>query len=97
MKIAILGCGWLGLELGKRLREQNHEVRGSVTKHERMQEVRAAGMVPYSIKLYEKGIQGDIRSFLSGINILIIDIPPGLKKESGSEFCEKDQKVTSLY
>ncbi len=93
MKIAILGCGWLGLELGKRLREQNHEVRGSVTRHERMQEVRAAGLVPYSIKLYEKGIQGDIRSFLSGVNTLIIDIPPGLRKNPEVNFVKKIKKL----
>ncbi|PTX45221.1 nucleoside-diphosphate-sugar epimerase [Christiangramia gaetbulicola] len=93
MKIAILGCGWLGLELGKRLWEQNHEVRGSVTRHERMQEVRAAGIVPYSIKLFEKGIQGDMRSFLSGANILIIDIPPGLRKNPEGNFVKKIKKL----
>jgi len=93
MKIAILGCGWLGLELGKRLWEQNHEVRGSVTRHERMQEVRAAGIVPYSIKLFEKGIQGDMRSFLSGANVLIIDIPPGLRKNPEGNFVKKIKKL----
>ena len=89
MKISILGCGWLGLELGKRLRAENHEVRGSVTSMEKMQEVREAGIVPYSIKLFEKGIQGDIRSFLSGVNILIIDIPPGLRKNPEANFVKK--------
>ncbi len=93
MKIAILGCGWLGLELGKRLWEQNHEVRGSVTRHERMQKVRAAGIVPYSIKLFEKGIQGDMRSFLSGTDILIIDIPPGLRKNPEGNFVKKIKKL----
>ena len=93
MKIAVLGCGWLGMELGRRLREENHEVRGSVTRHERMQEVRAAGIVPYSIKLFEKGIQGDIRSFLSGVNILIVDIPPGLRKNPEVDFVKKIKKL----
>ncbi len=89
MKISILGCGWLGLELGKRLRQENHEVKGSVTRSERMAELRSAGIVPYSIKLFEKGIQGDIRSFLSGANILIIDIPPGLRKNPEANFVKK--------
>ncbi|MCH4822652.1 SDR family NAD(P)-dependent oxidoreductase [Gramella lutea] len=93
MKIAILGCGWLGMELGKRLRKDNHEVRGSVTRMEKMQEVRAAGVVPYSIKLFEKGIQGDIRSFLSGINVLVIDIPPGLRKNPEVNFVKKIKKL----
>ncbi|TBW27889.1 SDR family NAD(P)-dependent oxidoreductase [Gramella sp. KN1008] len=89
MKIAILGCGWLGLELGKRLRQQNHEVKGSVTRMERMADLRTAGLIPYSIKLYEKGVQGDIRSFLSGAEILIVDIPPGLRKNPETDFVKK--------
>lgn len=93
MKISILGCGWLGMELGKRLRQENHEVRGSVTKMEKMSEVRAAGIVPYSIKLFEKGIQGDIRSFLSGINVLIVDVPPGLRKNPEINFVKKIKKL----
>ncbi|WP_300433913.1 NAD(P)H-binding protein [Christiangramia sp.] len=89
MKISILGCGWLGMELGKRLRKENHEVRGSVTSMEKFAEVRAAGIVPYSIKLFEKGIQGDIRSFLSGTDLLIVDVPPGLRKNPDINFVKK--------
>ncbi|MDR5591537.1 NAD(P)H-binding protein [Christiangramia sediminicola] len=93
MKISILGCGWLGMELGKRLRKENHEVRGSVTRIERMSEIRSAGVVPYSIKLFEKGIQGDIRSFLSGAEVLIVDIPPGLRKNPEVNFVKKIKKL----
>jgi len=93
MKISILGCGWLGMELGKRLYKENHEVRGSVTRMEKMSEVRDAGMIPYSIKLFERGIQGDIRSFLSGINILIVDVPPGLRKNPEINFVKKIKKL----
>lgn len=81
------------MELGKRLRKENHEVRGSVTRVEKLTEVRNAGMVPYSIKLYEKGIQGDIRSFLSGIEVLVIDIPPGLRKNPDVNFVKKIKKL----
>ena len=93
MKISILGCGWLGMELGKRLRNENHEVRGSVTSMEKLTEVRAAGIVPYSIKLFEKGIQGDIRSFLSGTNLLIVDVPPGLRKKPEINFVKKIENL----
>lgn len=89
MKISILGCGWLGFELGKKLVEENHEVRGSVTRHEKMTELRQVGIIPYSIKIFEKGVQGDLRSFLSGAEILIIDIPPGLRKNPEADFVEK--------
>lgn len=81
------------MELGKRLRKENHEVKGSVTSMEKLAEVRSVGIVPYSIKLFEKGIQGDIRSFLSGTNLLIIDIPPGLRKNPDINFVKKVKKL----
>lgn len=56
---------------------------------DKMSEVRSAGIVPYSIKLFEKGIQGDIRSFLSGTNLLIVDVPPGLRKNPEIDFVKK--------
>jgi len=93
MKISILGCGWLGMELGKRLRKENYEVRGSVTSTDKLMEVRAAGMVPYTIKLFEKGIQGDIRSFLSGTSVLIVDIPPGIRKKPKIDFVKKIENL----
>lgn len=63
MRIAILGCGWLGIELAKKLKKENHEVRGSVANIENMAKLREAKIIPYNIKLFEKGVQGDIRSF----------------------------------
>lgn len=89
MKIAILGCGWLGLELGKSLKAENHEIKGSITRMERMAALHEAGIVPYSIKLFENGVQGDISSFLSGAEVLVVDIPPGLRKNPDSNFVEK--------
>lgn len=89
MKIAILGCGWIGLEFGKLLKANNHEVKGSVTRMERMDQLHKAGIVPYAIKLFENGIQGDISSFLSGVDLLLVDIPPGLRKDPDSNFLRK--------
>lgn len=93
MKIAILGCGWLGLKLGASLSKENHEVRGSVTRIEKMAELRQAGIIPYTIKIFEKGIQGDLRSFVSGCEILIVDIPPGLRKDPETDFVQKIRNI----
>ena len=89
MKIAILGCGWLGFDLGKVLYSKHHEVRGSVTRMEKMTELRAEGIIPYSLKLYEKGIQGDMRSFLSRTDVIVVDVPPGLRKNPEGNFVKK--------
>lgn len=95
MKISILGCGWLGKELAKKLIEENHAVRGSVTSLEKMHELRSAGIIPYQIKLYKKGVQGDIRSFLSGCEVLIVSIPPGLRSDPKTDFIGKVRNLIS--
>lgn len=93
MKIAILGCGWLGFELGKELRALNHEVKASVTRNEKFVDLHAAGLVPYTIKLYEKGIQGDIRSFLAKSDCIVVNIPPGLRKNPEADFVSKVRTI----
>lgn len=95
MKISILGCGWLGKELGKKLISENYEVRGSVTSMENMAELRKAGIIPYQLKIFEKGIQGDIRSFLSGCEVLIVSVPPGLRRDPEIDFVEKIRNLIS--
>lgn len=93
MRIAIMGCGWLGIELAKKLKSKNHEVRGSVANIENMAKLREAKIIPYNIKLFEKGVQGDIRSFFSGCQVIIIAVPPGLRKNPESNFVKKMRKV----
>ncbi len=93
MKIAILGCGWLGIELAKKLKKENHEVRGSVANIENMAKLREARIIPYNIKLFEKGVQGDIRSFFSGCQVIIIAVPPGLRRNPEVNFVKKMRKV----
>src|SRR5690606_34435708 len=89
MNISILGCGWLGLPLAKNLLEQGHVVKGSTTTREKMSHLTAAGITPYQIKRYEDGVQGDLSSFLLDTELLIIDIPPGLRKDPDADFTAK--------
>ncbi len=95
MNISILGCGWLGLPLAKRLLEVGHIINGSTTSRDKMSALRAEGMVPYEIQLFEEGIQGDISSFLGTSKILIIDIPPGLRKDPEVNFVAKINRLKS--
>ncbi|MFD1094359.1 SDR family NAD(P)-dependent oxidoreductase [Salegentibacter chungangensis] len=89
MNIAILGCGWLGLPLAKSFIEEGNFVKGSTTNRNRMQELKTAGITPYVLHLFAEGIQGDISAFLAETEVLIIDIPPGLRKDPQSDFVGK--------
>ncbi|TDN95184.1 nucleoside-diphosphate-sugar epimerase [Salegentibacter sp. 24] len=92
MNISILGTGWLGFPLAKILQKE-HAIKGSVTSQEKMQELRNIGITPYQIKIFTEGVQGDLTSFLANSEILIIDIPPGLRKDPNADFVGKIGRI----
>ncbi len=51
MKISILGCGWLGLPLGKYLVENGHSVKGSTTSENKLALLSEVGIEPFLLKL----------------------------------------------
>lgn len=93
MNISVLGCGWLGLPLAKEILNKGHKVKGSTTTREKLNSLSSEGIIPYQIKLFEEGIQGDITSFLKDTDVLIIDIPPGLRKDPTENFIAKISKL----
>ena len=79
-KISILGCGWLGLPLAKSLLSKGHEIKGSTTSESKLEVLKNAGILPFQIQLEEYQIIGNIEDFLNETDVLIIDIPPGLRR-----------------
>jgi len=73
--VSILGCGWLGLPLGKYLRNHRFSVKGSVTTPEKFGLLRTSGVVPYRIVLNDSEIEVDDPAFFE-TDVLIISIPP---------------------
>lgn len=82
--IAILGCGWLGLPLAKSLLLKRYEVKGSTTSERKLDVLKNAGILPFQIQLEAQQIIGTIEEFLNESDVLIIDIPPGLRREISS-------------
>lgn len=79
-QISILGCGWLGFPLAKKLLSEGYSVKGSTTSEAKTSVLAANEIIPFRVALSEDGIQGPITDFLERSEILIIDIPPGLRK-----------------
>lgn len=73
--VSILGCGWLGLPLAKRLMAEGHPVKGSTTTIRRQEELDAAGVESYLIDLNEHVSTNRLKQFLA-TDILVIDVPP---------------------
>ncbi|MEL1246874.1 SDR family oxidoreductase [Flavobacterium helocola] len=84
IKISILGCGWLGLPLAKSLLSKGYEVKGSTTSESKLDVLKNAGISPFQIQLEENQIIGTIEDFLKETDVLVIDIPPGLRRETST-------------
>ncbi len=84
IKISILGCGWLGLPLAKSLLSKGYEVKGSTTSESKLDVLENSGISPFQIQLEENQIIGTIEDFLKETDVLVIDIPPGLRREISS-------------
>ena len=83
-KIAILGCGWLGLPLAKSLLSKDYEVKGSTTSESKLDLLKNVGISPFQIQLEEHQIIGNMEDFLKETDVLVIDIPPGLRRETST-------------
>ena len=82
-RISIIGCGWLGLSLGRNLASEGYAVKGSTTRSEKLPLLKEAGITPYLFQLTPDPT--DDLAILSETDILIINIPPG-KSDGGSDF-----------
>jgi nucleoside-diphosphate-sugar epimerase len=74
-KISIIGCGWLGLPLGKFLVEKGFDIKGSTTSEEKLQQLETANIQPFLIKA-GKELEGENLPYFFNADILIINIPP---------------------
>lgn len=78
-KISILGCGWLGLPLAKKLIEKGNLVKGSTTSEDKLSILKEAAINPFLVALESESISTSVTDFLLDSEVLIIDIPPKLR------------------
>lgn len=88
-RISILGCGWLGFPLAKSLISSGYKVKGSVRRKSKFKTLTATSIQPYLLELEGEIIKGDLNGFLDDTSILIISIPPGLRKNPSESFVGK--------
>ena len=92
--IGILGCGWLGLAIGKHLLELGYSVRGSTRSKSSFAPLQTAGIAPYQVELHSEGTRGELDDFLEGIAILLIAVPPGIRRDPSKRFDLSIQKLS---
>ena len=77
--IGIMGCGWFGLPLAKALLKDNFSVKGTTTSLDKIKILENEGILAFEISVSETGIKGPIVHFLEDLNVLVINVPPGLR------------------
>ena len=92
-KIGIIGCGWLGLPLAKMFVSNNYKVKGSTTTKEKLETLKKEGIEPYLIEITENSISESITSFLDGLDLLIVNIPPKIRKGGNIKYSKKIEKL----
>jgi len=88
-KICVIGCGWLGLPLAKELIELGHGVHGSTTSKEKLSTLKNEQINPFLIQFSSEGVSGNITSCLKDCQTLIVNIPPGLRKNPENDYVKQ--------
>jgi nucleoside-diphosphate-sugar epimerase len=90
--VSILGCGWLGTALGKRLLSKRFVVKGSSITAEKINELETTGIEPYYVKVGTGSIEMDYAAFFN-TDVLIIAIPPRRIENIEEVFPQQIQQV----
>ena len=92
--ISILGCGWYGLPLAKKLVSENYKVNGSTTSEAKLAVLKESGISPYLINLQDEGTE--INTSFFDAQILIICIPPKRNTSEQKLFSKKIETIIQL-
>lgn len=89
MNIAIAGLGWLGIPLATQLQGLGHNIKGSTTSKNKLTKLKNSGINAYIVEIDEGGVSGQVENFLDEIELIIILIPPGLRRNTGHDHALK--------
>ncbi len=87
--IGVLGCGWLGLPLAKRLLSKDFMVKGTSTTENKLKYLNTTGIDSYHIELKEDSIKGPIKAFLEYLDLIVINVPPGLRDNPEKDYTKE--------
>lgn len=84
-KITIIGAGWLGEALGLEWIREGFEVWGTTTSPEKLSHLKALGFTAEHLQTDPNGVSGNVSRLLENTDTLILNIPPGLRKNGNGD------------
>ncbi len=88
-QISIIGCGWLGLPLAKQLISNGLRVKGSTTSIEKLKRLQSVDIEPFLVQFTNERINGDIEGCLQNSEVLVLNVPPRLRKNTTTNFIKQ--------
>jgi len=82
--LGVIGCGWLGMAVAKDFIKKGWRVKGTVRKEENKSVLEAHNIQAFKYILGKQ--DADFSSFLNNLDLLLIAVPPGLRKGSAHEY-----------
>lgn len=89
-----MGCGWLGEPLAAEWVRQGIQVRGTTTRVSKAENLESQGINPFVIRLGSEGFEGPWENFFEGLDTLVFNIPPGLRRNPESDY---PARIRHLY
>ena len=92
-QVSILGLGWLGIPLADALLKENYKIKGSTTSDQKLVDLVKEKYQAYKVILLENQIEGEVSECLKNSDILVLNTPPGLRKNPSSNYVEKIKQL----
>lgn len=92
-QISIIGLGWLGLPLYYHLAKLGYLCKGSTTSISKRGKLTLEGVHCHLLELNENEIKGDIASCLQNCDTLILNTPPGLRRNPHGNYVGKMERL----
>ncbi|MFF5379807.1 NAD-binding protein [Pedobacter suwonensis] len=89
--VSILGCGWFGLALAKKLIGLNYTVKGSTTSQDKLPILQAEQIKPFIVNFTAESVVANATFFEA--DVLFICIPP---KRNSAELLDYPNKINSI-
>lgn len=90
--ISILGCGWVGLPLGRALAEAGHRVKGATTTPPKQDQLEDADIEPYVLRLAPE-IEGEHAEAFFEADVLVFTVPPPRDEGARVAFYQKQMRA----
>ena len=84
--VSIIGCGWLGFPLAKALVKNGFKVKGTTTSKDRIDLLNNEQIKAFYVIVSSENVSGDIKESLTKSNVLVLNIPLGLRKNPQSDY-----------